>query len=100
MQMRVAEEGSFVEGSLVVPKAIRERMGILAGDLLDARLEPSDDSDSLLLTLSKVSGPTLPALPEGRIIADPLTGWPVLDFGPDAPELTNEQVLEMLADFP
>jgi len=97
MQMRVAEEGSFVEGSLALPESIRERMGIRAGDLLDARLEPSDDADRLFLTLSKAA---TPKLPEGRIVADPLTGWPVLDFGPDAPELTNEQVLEMLADFP
>ena len=89
-----------MDGSLALPESTQKRMGIRTCDLLDARLEPSDDSDSLLLTLSKVSGPTLPALPEGRIIADPLTGWPVLDFGPDAPELTNEQVLEMLADFP
>ena len=84
----------MLEGSLALPESIRERMGVRAGDLLDARLEPSDDVNRLLLTLSNA---VAPALPEGRIIADPLTGWPVLDFGPSAPELTNEQVLERLA---
>ena len=97
MQLRVADEGSFLEGSLALPESIQKRMGIRTGDLLDARLEPSADDDRLLLTLSKAA---IPSLPEGRIIVDPLTGWPVLDFGPDAAELTNEQVLEMLADFP
>jgi hypothetical protein len=29
-----------------------------------------------------------------------MTGLPVIDFGPDAPILTHEQVREMLADFP
>jgi len=37
---------------------------------------------------------------EGKIIADPETGLPVLDFGPVAPILTSEIVAEILADFP
>jgi hypothetical protein len=36
----------------------------------------------------------------GRIIKDPLTGFPVLTAGKDAPELTSEDVAEILADFP
>ena len=94
MQMRAMDEGNLAEDSLALPESIRERMGLRAGDILDARLETSEDVDRLVLTLSK------PKRYEGRIIEDPLTGWPVLDFGQDAPELTNEQVLAMLADFP
>ena len=94
MQMRVADEESLAEGNLALPESILERMGLRAGDILDAHLEPSEHAERLVLTLSKAKQY------EGRIIEDPLTGWPVLDFGPDAPELTNEQVREMLADFP
>ena len=36
----------------------------------------------------------------GKIIEGPVTGWPVLDFGPDAPILTCEDVRAMLVDFP
>jgi len=94
MQMRIADEANLPEGDLGLPESIKAKMGLRAGDLLDARLETTETSARLVLTLSK------PHKPEGRIISDPLTGWPVLDFGPDAPELTNEQVLEMLAEFP
>lgn len=94
MQMRLADENSLAEGNLALPESIRTRMGLRAGDLLDAHLETTEDAERLVLTFAKLHKP------EGRIIADPLTGWPVLDFGPDAPELTNEQVLEMLAEFP
>ena len=35
-----------------------------------------------------------------KIVADPVTGFPVFDAGPDAPVLTSEEVAEILADFP
>ena len=35
-----------------------------------------------------------------RIIEDPITGFPVLYAGPDAPVLTSEMVRELLVDFP
>lgn len=38
--------------------------------------------------------------PKTRIIDHPLTGYPVLDSGPDAPVLTSEMVAELLSDFP
>ncbi len=94
MQMRVAEENNLGEGSLALPESVRTRMDLHAGDLVDVHFEGGQDAERLVLTLVKHQKP------EGRIIEDPLTGLPVLDFGPDAPELTNEQVLEMLADFP
>lgn len=31
-----------------------------------------------------------------RIVTDPITGWPVLDGGPNAPVLTNEMVRAIL----
>jgi hypothetical protein len=94
MQMRVIFDEVLDEGTLALPEDMRLQMGLSAGDLLDAHLETTEDAQRLVLTHSK------PRQHEGRIITDPLTGWPVLDFGPDAPELTHEQVREMLADFP
>jgi hypothetical protein len=39
--------------------------------------------------------------PDGvRIIADPVTGLPVLSAGPSAPLLSSEEVEEILADIP
>jgi hypothetical protein len=38
--------------------------------------------------------------PIPRIIKDPITGLAVLSAGKNAPKLTNEQVREMLTDFP
>jgi hypothetical protein len=35
-----------------------------------------------------------------KIVADPITGLPVLDPGPDAPELTSREVEEILTNFP
>jgi hypothetical protein len=35
-----------------------------------------------------------------RIILDPVTGFPVLSAGPDAPILTSVWVEEALSDFP
>jgi len=35
-----------------------------------------------------------------RIIEDPITGFPVLYAGSDAPVLTSEMVRELLVDFP
>jgi hypothetical protein len=37
---------------------------------------------------------------KARIIKDPITGFPVIDVGPDAPVLTSEMVRELLVDFP
>jgi hypothetical protein len=31
---------------------------------------------------------------------DPITGFTVIDVGPDAPILTSEMVRELLSDFP
>ena len=39
-------------------------------------------------------------LKKAVILKDPITGLPVLSAGKGAPKLTNEQVRELLADFP
>ena len=60
------------------------------GDLFDARIE----GERIVLVPKKKRART------GRIIRDPLTGFPVLTAGKNAPELTSEDVAEILADFP
>jgi len=39
-------------------------------------------------------------LRKGKIVIDPVTGFPALTLGPGAPVLTHKEVKEMLADFP
>jgi AbrB family looped-hinge helix DNA binding protein len=78
------------KGQIVLPGALRRKLGIRAGDPLDAVI----DAGRIVLTPVKKNTHTL------KIIADPLTGFPVLSGGPDAPVLTSKQVEEMLADFP
>ncbi len=65
-------------------------MGIRAGDQLDIAVE----KDRIVLT--QAGKPKF----EARIIEDPVTGFPVLYAGPDAPVLTSEIVRELLTDFP
>lgn len=85
MQTRVS-----TKGQIVLPGPIRRKLGIRAGDKLEASVE----GGSIVLT------PTEKPRFEARIVHDPVTGLPALDAGPDAPILTHEQVKEMLADFP
>jgi AbrB family looped-hinge helix DNA binding protein len=85
MQTRVS-----TKGQIVLPGLLRRKLGIQAGDPLEASVEDG----RIVLTLLKGKRP------EARIIADPITGWPVLSAGPDAPVLTSEDVAELLADFP
>jgi AbrB family looped-hinge helix DNA binding protein len=85
MQTRVS-----TKGQIVLPQPIRRKLGIRAGDSLDIAVE----SDSIVLKAPKRKHFT------PRIIKDPITGFPCIDAGPDAPILTSEMVYEMLADFP
>jgi bifunctional DNA-binding transcriptional regulator/antitoxin component of YhaV-PrlF toxin-antitoxin module len=78
-------------GDIVVPGELGRKLGYRPGDTFDLRIEAG----------GIMVAPHEPAKQHvGKIIEDPLTGWPVFDPGPYAPVLTNEQVLEMLADFP
>jgi AbrB family looped-hinge helix DNA binding protein len=85
MQTRVS-----TKGQVVLPGPLRRRLGIRAGDPLDAEIE----AGSIVLTpLEKRSH-------KGKIIADPVTGLPVLSAGAEAPVLSSKEVEEILANFP
>jgi len=85
MQTRVS-----TKGQVVLPLPLRRKLGIRAGDALDIDVE----RDRIILSV--------PAKKKykARIIEDPITGFPVIDAGPDAPILTSEMVRELLVDFP
>jgi AbrB family looped-hinge helix DNA binding protein len=95
MQTRVS-----TKGQIVLPGSLRRKLGIRAGDVLDASVEiesgtgTDTGSRRIVLTLPKK------AVHIAKIVADPVTGFPVFDAGPDAPVLTSEEVAEILADFP
>jgi AbrB family looped-hinge helix DNA binding protein len=85
MQTRVS-----TKGQIVLPLPLRRKLGIRAGDALDVAVEDG----RIVLTAPKRKHFT------PRIIQDPITGFPVIDVGPDAPILTSEMVRELLVDFP
>ena len=85
MQTRVS-----TKGQIVLPGPLRRKLDIRSGDRLNISLE----RDGILL--KQITQPKY----QPRIIKDTVTGWPVLDAGPDAPILTSEMVKEMLVDFP
>jgi AbrB family looped-hinge helix DNA binding protein len=78
------------KGQVVLPSRIRNKLGLRPGDPLDASVE----GDRIVLTPHKKRGRKM------RIIKDPITGFPVLTAGPNAPILTHKEVKEILADFP
>ena len=78
------------KGQVVLPGAIRRKLGIQPGDRLIATVV----EDHILL--SKRAEPAR----KGKIVYHPLTGLPAWDSWPDAPTLTHKQIKEMLADFP
>lgn len=78
------------KGQVVLPSRIRNKLGLRPGDPLDARVEDG----RIVLTPRKRRARKV------RIIKDPITGFPVLTAGPNAPTLTHKQVKEILADFP
>lgn len=78
------------KGQVVLPGPIRRRLGIRPGDPLDANIE---EGRIVLTPRRKRSRP-------GKIVADPLTGLPVLRAGVDAPPLTSKEVAEILANLP
>jgi len=78
------------KGQIVLPGPLRRKLGIRTGDSLDIAVEQG----RIVLTAPERKHVT------ARIVADPITGLPVIDAGPDAPVLTNEMVRERLVDFP
>jgi AbrB family looped-hinge helix DNA binding protein len=85
MQIRVS-----TNGAVVLPAKLRRRLGIKVGDLLDIAIEHGR------IVLAQPAKPKY----EARIIEDPITGFPAIDVGPDAPILTSEMVKQLLVDFP
>jgi AbrB family looped-hinge helix DNA binding protein len=85
MQTRVS-----TKGQVVLPGPLRRRLGIHAGDPLDAKIE----AGRIVLTPRKQKPR------KARIVADPRTGIPMLSLGKDAAILTSEEVAEILSNFP
>jgi AbrB family looped-hinge helix DNA binding protein len=79
------------KGQIVLPGPLRRRLGIRAGDTLDIAIE----KDRIVMTAPKKR-----MRASARIVEDPITGFPVIDVGPDAPVLTSKMVRELLVDFP
>jgi hypothetical protein len=65
-------------------------LGIRAGDPLDVDIE----GGRIVLTM-RSERPR-----QAKIIADPITGLPVLSVGANAPVLSGREVDEILANFP
>lgn len=78
------------KGQVVLPSPIRHRLGIHAGDPLEAEVE----DNRIVLT------PARPCRHRARIVKDAITGLPVLTVGAKGPTLSSRQVEEILADFP
>lgn len=78
------------KGQVVLPGPLRRKLGIRAGDPLEAKIEAGR---IVLIPQRKKRLKT-------RIVKDPVTGLPVLSAGSDAPALTSKEVHEILADFP
>ncbi len=78
------------KGQIILPGPIRRRLGIRAGDSLDANIQ---DGCIVLTPLKKHSLKI-------RTITDPVTGLPVLSAGKGAPVLTSKDVAEILVNFP
>lgn len=85
MRIRVSKNGQ-----ITLPANILNRLGLAAGDILEAGIE-----DGRI-----VLAPCKRRTQKARIVTDPITGMAVLTAGPHAPILTSEQVREILADFP
>ena len=77
-------------GEIVIPGELTRKLGFQPGDPLRATIE----AGKIVLFLEPKRQHV------GKIIDDPITGLPVIDFGPDAPTLIHEGVLEVLADVP
>lgn len=78
------------KGQVVLPSAIRRRLGLQPGDCLDVKVE----GENVVLE------PKRKRKTKAKVVTDPITGFPVLTLGPGAPILTSKEVEEMLAEFP
>lgn len=79
------------KGQVVLPSAIRRRLGLLPGDEMSAVIQ----AHRIILTPSRRPASRARA----RIAKHPLTGLPVMR-APSAPVVDSEQVARALAEFP
>ena len=85
MQTRISSKGQ-----VVLPGAIRRKLGLRPGDSLDASVK----SGQIVLTPRQARPAKI------AIVRDTLTGLPVLSAGPGVPKLTSEQVQQILSELP
>lgn len=85
MQTRISSKGQ-----VVLPGAIRRKLGLRPGDSLDASVK----SGQIVLT------PRHARPAKAAIARDAITGLPVLSAGPGAPQLSSEQVQDILSNLP
>ena len=78
------------KGQVVLPGPLRRRLGIRAGDPLEANIE----GGRIVLTPRKKRPRKV------KIAIDPITRLPVLSAGSDAPVLSSKEVEEILTTFP
>jgi len=78
------------KGQVVLPSGLRRRLGIRAGDPLEANIE----AGRIVLTPRKKRPHKV------TIVTDSITGFPVLSAGSDAPALSSKEVEEILINFP
>jgi AbrB family looped-hinge helix DNA binding protein len=78
------------KGQVVLPVPIRRKLGLRAGDPLEARVE----GGRIVLT------PRSKRARKAIILVDRITGLPVLSAGENAQPLTSKQVYEILSELP
>lgn len=88
--MKSMETKVLEKGEVMVPASLPRKLGLKSGDRLEAGVKNGE------IVLS----PKRQRKYKTRLIKDPLTGFPVLTSGPNAPVMTSEMVEKILADFP
>jgi len=83
------------KGQIVLPARVRQQLALSTGDSFEVRV-PSAGEEAGNVVLS----PRKKRQPKMKIVADPLTGWPMLKGPPGTPKLTGALVKKFLADFP
>jgi AbrB family looped-hinge helix DNA binding protein len=78
------------KGQIVLPRAIREKLGVRAGMKLSARIV----NGSVVLT------PTTPSVGKPRLVRDVTTGLMVTQAPKHGATITSQAVRAILADFP
>ncbi|MGH9746500.1 MAG: AbrB/MazE/SpoVT family DNA-binding domain-containing protein [Candidatus Acidiferrales bacterium] len=78
------------KGQVVLPAPVRRKLGLRPGD----PLEITEEAGRIVLTPRKARRrkPT--------IVADPVTGLPVVSAGEGASQLESKEVEEILSNFP